>query len=146
MSVASIIHTCRFPFDKSEAWFTIYLTNKILVSNVKGNPMKPEQTFEKLRRLRLECGLTQDEVAVGVGISKTMVQRYEMGPEKSYHAVPSPATLMKLNWFFDHTPKLGQQPEPDADADEVELEKVSLDDLLAEIKRRGYQVTLQSVA
>jgi len=100
---------------------------------------------EELRRARIQRGLTQEQVAEGSGISKTMVQRYETEPGKSHHARPSEATAMKIEAYLQRVKPLSEA------AVEVEemadlLQGVSLDDLIEEIKRRGFQLTLQSVA
>jgi transcriptional regulator with XRE-family HTH domain len=100
---------------------------------------------KELRHARLQRGLTQDQVAVGAGISKTMVQRYETEPGKGHHALPSEATAMKIEAYLQRVKPLGEDVvlvEETADL----LQDVSLDELIEEIKRRGFQLTLQSVA
>jgi transcriptional regulator with XRE-family HTH domain len=109
------------------------------VSKAISNP----SYHEELRRARLERGLTQDEVAEGSGISKTMVQRYETEPGKGHHARPSEATAMKIEAYLQRVKPLNEAVVEEA-ADR--LQAVSLDELIGEIKRRGFQLTLQSVA
>ena len=100
---------------------------------------------EELRRARLERGLTQDEVAEGAGISKTMVQRYETAPDKGHHAHPSEATAMKIEAYLQRVKPL-LEPSVSAEQKNADfLHEVSLDALIEEIKRRGFQLTLQSV-
>lgn len=99
---------------------------------------------EELRRARIQRGLTQDQVAEGAGISKTMVQRYETEPGKGHHARPSEVTAMKIDAYLQRVKPLSEAAVVEETADL--LQGVSLDDLIQEIKRRGFQLTLQSVA
>ena len=100
---------------------------------------------EELRRARNQRGLTQEQVAEGAGISKTMVQRYETEPGKGHHARPSEGTAMKIEAYLQRVKPLSEAAvvvEETADL----LQGVSLDELIEEIKRRGFQLTLQSRA
>lgn len=85
---------------------------------------------EKLRLLRKNLGLSQVKLAEKLGISGVMVQRYETAPNKNYFARPGPATLKKINVFFQKT--LAHE-----ECKNIDLSSVSLEDLIAEIKNRG---------
>lgn len=134
--------------------------------NIHENPYTKHLTANyhlTLRRLRAERGLTQKQVADGVGISTTMIQRYEMSPDKEYSSRPSAGTAMKIEAFFSKTPRLNESletgypdesyapddahslPVPMAAWEKSSLKEFSLDELLAEVKSRGYQVTLSSL-
>ncbi len=91
---------------------------------------------EKLREARKERNLTQAELADALKISSVMTQRYEMDRSKKNHARPGPETMKKINAFFSAAPQ--------DQADKRPLESNSLDELIAEIRHRGFTVTLQS--
>lgn len=107
----------------------------------------------ELRRARVDRGLTQRELAAGLGISQVMVQRYEMDDSKTYSARPGLLTTRKIQEFFGQTESVVGAGES---ADETEepaehsddpldwLSQVSLDDLMAEIQNRGYRVRVES--
>lgn len=51
---------------------------------------------DEIKRLRTECGLTQNDVAVRLGISEATVSRYESGQIKKV----SPSVLLGLSKLF----------------------------------------------
>ncbi len=91
-------------------------------------------TFHKiLREKRNALNLTQNELALALDISSVMVQRYEMDSSKKNSARPSPSTMKKIEEFFSKTTEFSNKRL---------LQDISLDDLLDEIKERGFQVQL----
>lgn len=96
----------------------------------------------KLADARNALGLTQAGLAAGLGISPTMVQRYETAPEKKNSARPGGRTLQKIESFFASRAS-GQQAAEQGD--EQYLQSCSLDELVEEIRRRGYRVNLTTV-
>jgi transcriptional regulator with XRE-family HTH domain len=91
---------------------------------------------ETLREKRNALHLTQNELASALGISNVMVQRYEMDSSKKNSARPSPATMKKIKDFFSETTK---------NTNKRPLQNIGLEDLLAELKERGFQVQLNSI-
>lgn len=91
---------------------------------------------EKLREARKERGLTQVELADALKISSVMTQRYEMDKSKKNHARPGPETMKKINSFFSSAHQDQDDKRP--------LKGNSLDELVSEIRQRGFTVTLQS--
>jgi len=55
----------------------------------------PESTANKIRKLREEKGLTQQELAEKIGISKTLLSQIEEGK-----IIPSVATLIQISRLF----------------------------------------------
>ncbi|SER44389.1 MULTISPECIES: helix-turn-helix domain-containing protein [Pseudomonas] len=103
----------------------------------------------ELRRARVEKGMTQTELAAALGISAVMTQRYEMEREKKYSARPTPITAKKIQDFFSQTKEKSAELHPHTNEKAQEsirnsLQYFSLDDLIGEIRRRGFVVTLQS--
>lgn len=91
------------------------------------------------KQARIEAGLTQKELAVGLEISLVMVSRYEAGTAR-----PSDKTAWMIQRFFeerDRTREVTVTPELVAQ----DLSTYSLDALLAEIKRRGFKISLESL-
>lgn len=94
-----------------------------------------ENFAKELKEARIKAGLTQRALAEGVNISVVMVGRYEMGTAK-----PSDKTLFTIESFFSN---LEIQNVPPATL--RQLPDYSLDELLTEIKRRGFKVSLESL-
>lgn len=80
--------------------------------------------------------MTQAELADALSISSVMTQRYEMAKDKKNHARPGPETMRKITSFFSSAPQDQDDKRP--------LKGHSLDELIAEIRQRGFHVTLQS--
>lgn len=86
---------------------------------------------QEFRKNRLDRNLTQSELAIKLGISSVMVQRYESNGR------PSPKTLDIINNFFSSF-DINEQHESNP------LKKYSLDELIYEIQQRGFSITLQT--
>ncbi|KAA3668660.1 MULTISPECIES: helix-turn-helix domain-containing protein [Pectobacterium] len=86
---------------------------------------------EEFRKSRLDRNLTQNELAIKLGISSVMVQRYESNGK------PSPKTLDIINKFFSSF-DINEQKEDNL------LKNYSLDELISEIRRRGFSITLRT--
>ncbi|MCL1899466.1 MAG: helix-turn-helix transcriptional regulator [Promicromonosporaceae bacterium] len=73
----------------------------------RNTPLDPELAralAERLKQLRWESGLTQEEVAHNAGLSRVMLQNYERGfsdRERKTPANPSLGTLVDLAWALD---------------------------------------------
>jgi transcriptional regulator with XRE-family HTH domain len=89
-----------------------------------------------LRDKRKALNLTQNQLADALGISSVMTQRYEMDGTKKNRARPGPDTMKKIEAFFAApTQALNKRP----------LQDFSLDQLLDEVRHRGFKITLSDV-
>ena len=86
-----------------------------------------------LRDKRNALKLTQNQLADALGISSVMTQRYEMERTKKNSARPGPETMKKIEAFF---------AQPTKTVNKRTLEDFSLDQLLDEVRQRGYKLTL----
>jgi transcriptional regulator with XRE-family HTH domain len=87
--------------------------------------------------MRMKARLTQRELADSLGISAAIVGRYEMG-----NVTPSDKTLFAINRFFE---QLHGETMTNNTAPISSLSTQSLDTLLAEIRQRGFKVTIESI-
>lgn len=98
-----------------------------------------ENYHHLLKQARIHAGLTQKALADGLGISMVMVGRYETDAAR-----PSDKTALTIHRFFEERRQKTQitaTPQPV----EKTLIDYSLDELLAEIKRRGFKVSLETL-
>lgn len=68
-------------------------------------PDKPRPSVAKLVRARIECGLTQEELAREADISLASISKYERGvrtPTGPKLRRIAEATGRDVGWFFDH--------------------------------------------
>nr|WP_019365978.1 helix-turn-helix transcriptional regulator [Pseudomonas luteola] len=99
-----------------------------------------ENFHKEFVRIRTDRGLTQKQLAEALGFGITTVQRYERAGDTR----PSPPTLKKIYKFLEDNPRsnvLGKTGTPQNDRP---LQSFSLDDLVEEIRTRGYSVSLQT--
>lgn len=102
------------------------------------NNPKVENYAHLLKQARIHAGLTQKALADGLGISIVMVGRYETDAAR-----PSEKTALTIHRFFSD---LNQETQiTPTTQPEKNLTDYSLDELLAEIKRRGFKVSLESL-
>lgn len=95
----------------------------------------------QLSDARNALGLTQAELAAGLGISPTMVQRYETAPEKKNSSRPSGRTVKVIENFFASQAS-GNKPDDQGEVNP--LQSYPLDALIEEIRRRGFKISLVS--
>ena len=96
----------------------------------------------KFASARNALGLTQNQLAEGLGISLAMVQRYEMSRDKKYSGRPRERILKRIEAFFSSQQAAELPPTPQS---ERPLQNHSLDALVEEIRSRGYKVNLTTV-
>lgn len=108
---------------------------------------KSEQYSTALKKARTDLRLTQEELANSVGISKVMIGRYETEGGKKNAARPSPSTAFALQSFFSSRGDSGTNNTSDQhnNVEAIGIDRITLDDLLTEIRRRGYKVSLESI-
>ena len=96
-------------------------------------PDREDPTFPAaLKAAREERNLSYSDLARAVGISTVMPSRYE-NPDHSLFSTPSQDTWRKLNDFF----KSSTTAQESSDGKAQPLSAYSVDELIAEIKRRG---------
>ncbi|CUJ74804.1 helix-turn-helix domain-containing protein [Achromobacter kerstersii] len=100
--------------------------------------MNPQDDYFhiELREKRKARNLTQSQLADALGISHVMTQRYEMERSKKNSARPGPDTMKKIEAFFES---------PTLTVDKRPLQGFSLDQLLDEVRQRGFKLVLSDV-
>lgn len=93
-----------------------------------------------LKQARVTAGLTQRQLADNLKISTVMLGRYELGTAK-----PSEKTAFVIHHFFEGS-KNSAITTVDEQPQTTPLAVHSLDTLLAEIRHRGFKVTIESVS
>ncbi len=66
-------------------------------------PLQPNDLPEKIRNVRTQLGLSQEELAQALGVSFTTVNRWENGKSK-----PSKLALEKFKSFCEQAKKQGR--------------------------------------
>lgn len=96
--------------------------------------------FAEARNAR---GLTQKELATALGISLTMVQRYEKSRGKKYSNRPRPKVAQRIQSFFatEQPGKVLEEPAV-TQGEQRPLQSYPLDALVEEMRHRGYRVNL----
>lgn len=96
-------------------------------------PSREDPTFpDALKAAREARNLSYSDLARAIGISTVMPSRYE-NPKHSLFGVPSKDTWRKLNDFFKSSTNVQKSSKGKAPP----LSEYSVDELIAEIKRRG---------
>ena len=93
-----------------------------------------------LKQARGTAGLTQRQLADNLKISTVMIGRYELGAAR-----PSEKTAFVIHHFFEGS-KSPTITTVNGHPQLVSLAEHSLDTLLAEIRQRGFKVTIESVS
>jgi transcriptional regulator with XRE-family HTH domain len=93
-----------------------------------------------LKQARVTAGLTQKQLADNLKISTVMIGRYELGAAR-----PSEKTAFVIHHFFESS-KSSTITTVDEHPQATPLAAHSLDTLLAEIRHRGFEVTIRSVS
>ena len=104
------------------------------------NNPNTEDYGKLLKQARVIAGLTQRQLADNLKISTVMIGRYELGAAR-----PSEKTAFVIHHFFEGS-KSPTITTVNGHPQLVSLAEHSLDTLLAEIRQRGFKVTIESVS